>query len=75
LYEAKDKAINYGELDLTATGFQHDEEGLIHRLNIMNQPTDTLSDIFTILVVFSVIGSTLLLLKTATSLKLIKAKA
>jgi len=61
-------------LDLITVGFQLDDETLSHELNIMNPKTDIFSDLISVLIVFGVIGATLLILKAATSLRLIKAK-
>jgi len=61
-------------LDLITVGFQLDDETLSQELNIMNPKTDIFSDLISVLIVFGVIGATLLILKAATSLRLIKAK-
>jgi len=61
-------------LDLITVGFQLDDETLSQELNIMNPKTDIFSDLISVLIVFGVIGTTLLILKAATSLRLIKAK-
>jgi hypothetical protein len=59
---------------LITVGFQLDDETLSQELNIMNPKTDIFSDLISVLIVFGVIGATLLILKAATSLRLIKAK-
>ena len=59
---------------MITVGFQLDDETLSHELNIMNPKTDIFSDLISVLIVFGVIGATLLILKAATSLRLIKAK-
>ena len=59
---------------MITVGFKLDDETLSQELNIMNPKTDIFSDLISVLIVFGVIGATLLILKTATSLSLIKAK-